>query len=65
MVKVHLDNTQIIVQAAPGMELADIAGTTATPDKVLSGYKFVGTDGALNEGTYTQESYADFDGYTF
>lgn len=65
MVKVYLDNTQIIVQTTPWMELADIAGTTVTPDKVLSGYKFIRADGKLAEGTYTPESYTDFDDSAF
>nr|DAG31898.1 MAG TPA: hypothetical protein [Caudoviricetes sp.] len=65
MIKVHLDNTQIIVPLTGSMEIADIEGTTVTPDKVLSGYKFIGTDGELTEGTYTPESYTDFDESAF
>ncbi len=65
MIKIHLDNAQVLVPLTGSMEIADITGTTVTPDKVLSGYKFIGTDGKLTEGTYTPESYTDFDKSAF
>lgn len=61
MIKVHLNNTQIVVPLTDGMELADIEGTTAKAENVESGYRFVNVDGKLDTGTYTPASYDNAD----
>lgn len=65
MIKVHLDNTQILVPLTAGMELTDIAGTTVKAEDVLAGYKFVNSDGVLDTGTYTPTTYDDVDKVAF